>query len=353
MKILFVAPYTKFQSASQRFRFEMYFQELNSKNIDFDYKTFWDEKTNAILHQRGYFLKKAWGLVKAMVQRFFLLFSLKQYDFIYVHREATSIGPPFFEWISVKILGKKLIFDFDDALWIPISSSNKLVAKIKWSLKIKTICTLAYRVSAGNQFLADFAGQYCKSVSIIPTIVDTQAGHNELKNQSDKPLTIGWTGTFSNFKFFSLVLPALQKLESKYDFTFLVIADQNPNVDLRSFRFIKWSKESEIDDLKRMNIGLMPLFDDELAKGKCGFKAIQYMSLGIPAVVSPVAVNKSIVDQGINGYHCSTEEEWYMYLEKLILDEDLRRHFGVEARKKVVAHYSIEATQQDFISLFV
>jgi glycosyltransferase involved in cell wall biosynthesis len=352
MKILFIAPYPKFQSASQRFRFEMYFQKLKDFGADFEYKSFWDEKTNNVLHQKGHYIRKISGLFLALFRRFFLLFAVKKYDFIYVHREATSIGPPIFEWAVVKLLKKKLIFDFDDSIWVSASSSNNWVAKMKWASKTQNICSYAWKVSVGNQFLADFARKFCQNVFIIPTIVDTQNGHIGIKNQKDIPLIIGWTGTFTNFKYFNLVLEAVKKLEKKYSFDFLVIADKNPNLELRSFVFTKWTKANEIIELKRIHIGLMPLYDDELANGKCGFKAIQYMALGIPAVVSPVAVNKQIVDHGINGYHCSTEEDWYMYLEKLILDEDLRRHFGVEARKKVVAHYSIEATQQDFISLF-
>lgn len=352
MKILFVAPYPKFQSASQRFRFEMYFHEFEKNGIGYAYKTFWDEKTNSILHQKGHFFAKIVGLLTALLKRFLLLFVVQKYEYIYVHREATSVGPPFFEWIVVKLLRKKLIFDFDDALWVPVSSSNKFVATLKWASKIKTICSLAYKVSAGNQFLADFAKAYCKNVVIVPTIVDTQNGHNKIKDQSEKPFTIGWTGTFSNFKFFSLVLPALQKLEAKYSFEFLVIADQNPNLNLRSFTFTKWTKENEINDLQRMNIGLMPLFEDELAKGKCGFKAIQYMSLGIPALVSPVAVNKQIVDDGINGYHCANEMEWYTHIEHLLREENLRIQFGLAARKKMIEQYSIEATKKDFLSLF-
>jgi glycosyltransferase involved in cell wall biosynthesis len=101
-----------------------------------------------------------------------------------------------------------------------------------------------------------------------------------------------------------------------------------------------------------MHIGLMPLYDDEISKGKCGFKAIQYMSLGIPAVVSPVGVNSVIVEEGINGFICNTSAEWKDKLERLLSDTTLRQQLGNEARKKIELRYSVNATKNKFIHLF-
>lgn len=352
MKILFLGPNPKYQFASQRFRIELYFPILKSKNISFDYQTFFDLETTEIIYQKGFLFRKIKGVLKGFYRRFFLLFSLKQYDYIFIHREATSIGPPFFEWIAVKLFKKKIIFDFDDSIWINFSYSNRLIGYLKWPYKVKTICKLAYKISAGNAFLADYAKQYASRITIMPTIVDVKNGHNRMKNQSDKPLVIGWTGTFSNFKFFELISPVIKRLEEKYTFEFRVIADKNPNLDIRSIKYLKWNKDSEIDDLLGIHIGLMPLDDDEATRGKCGFKAIQYMALGIPALVSPVAVNAIIVDHTVNGYHCKNEEDWFFYLEKLILNENLRTEMGEKARQKIVENYSVEALQNSFLSLF-
>jgi glycosyltransferase involved in cell wall biosynthesis len=352
MKILFLAPNPKFQFASQRFRFELYFNVLTQVGFTYDYQTFFELKTTNIIYQKGNLLKKMWGVVLGFTKRMICIFRLHKYDYIFIHREATSIGPPIIEWIVSKLLRKKIIFDFDDSLWVPVSSGSKALAYLKWPSKTKKICSYAYKVSAGNIFLADFAKQYCSSVSILPTIVDVHSGHNQLKNQSDHPLVIGWTGTFSNFKFFDLMLSALQDLESNYAFEFRVIADKNPLLPLNSFRYLPWQKETEIDDLIGFHIGVMPLFDNEITRGKCGFKAIQYMSIGIPALVSPVAVNAKIVDHGINGFHCQTKEDWYNYLELLIKNVALRTEMGLAARKKIVEHYSIEANKETFLSLF-
>ncbi len=352
MNILFLAPNPKFQFASQRFRIEIYFEILKKEGWKIQYQTFFEASTTDIIYKKGFFFKKTLGVLKGFAKRCGILFKMKEIDFVFIHREASSIGPPIFEWIIAKILRKKIIFDFDDSLWIPVSSGSMLLAYIKWPSKTRGICSFAYKVSAGNAFLAEFAKKYCQNVVILPTIVDIHAGHNLIKNQKESPLVIGWTGTFSNFKFFDLLLTALQDLEKKHQFEFRVIADKNPQLPLKSFVYLPWKKETEIEDLIGIHIGVMPLFDDDIARGKCGFKAIQYMSLGIPALVSPVAVNAKIVDHGVDGYHCSTKAEWYNYLEELIRDESLRIKMGLAARQKIVSHYSIEANKNNFLALF-
>jgi glycosyltransferase involved in cell wall biosynthesis len=101
-----------------------------------------------------------------------------------------------------------------------------------------------------------------------------------------------------------------------------------------------------------MDIGIMPLADNEWSKGKCGFKLIQYGALGIPSVTSPVGVNTDIIQDGVNGYLASTDEEWVEKLSLLIKNEDLRKQLGKAGRKTVEDQYSVEANKEKWISLF-
>jgi glycosyltransferase involved in cell wall biosynthesis len=276
------------------------------------------------------------------------------YDFVFIHREAAPIGPPVFEWIIAKILRKKIIYDFDDAIWLPnTSDSNNIVAGLKWHSKVGHICRWSYKISCGNPYLADYAKQFNENAIVNPTTIDTVLYHNRIKDQHTSGFTIGWTGTHSTIQYLDMIVPILQKLEQRYDFTFMVISNAPPAFELRSLKYLKWSKDSEIDDLLRFNIGIMPLTDDAWAKGKCGFKALQYMSLGIPAVVSPVGVNISIVDSGVNGMVCHDAIEWEAAIEKLITDRALTIRMGEEARKKIESHYSVISNSRNFISLFV
>jgi glycosyltransferase involved in cell wall biosynthesis len=131
----------------------------------------------------------------------------------------------------------------------------------------------------------------------------------------------------------------------------LVISDK-PHSDQELFEFIPWQKECEISDLQKADIGIMPLPDNNWAKGKCGFKALQYMALGIPPVASEVGVNSSIIDNEINGFLVSTHEQWKNALTQLIESKDLREKMGKAARNKVEEYYSAEANKETYLKLF-
>jgi glycosyltransferase involved in cell wall biosynthesis len=353
MRILFIAPYPANESPSQRYRMEHYFSYLQANNISFSYKPFLDLSTWGILFRKGNYFRKALGFGLGFLRRFSHLFIIYRYDYIYIHREASPVGPPFFEWVTAKVFKKKIIYDFDDAIWIPfLSENNKMASRLKNFGKVAKICRWSYKISAGNDYLAAFAKQHNSSVFVIPTVVNTSDIHNKLQNQDTTSPAIGWTGTFSTLKYIDIILPVLQQLQEKYSFTFVVIADKNPELPLKNYKFIKWSKESEVEDLLNFHIGVMPLYNDEISKGKCGFKAIQYMALGMPAIVSPVGVNTIIVEDAISGFICGTTEDWKIRLELLLTNKLIRSKMGSEANKKIEQFYSVQSTKDLFLKLF-
>ena len=248
---------------------------------------------------------------------------------------------------------EKIIYDFDDAIWIPHTSSyNSTAARLKNFSKVGKICSWSYKVSAGNEYLAAFARQFNKNTVVIPTVVNTESIHNKIQDHNTTRPSVGWTGTFSTLQYLDIIMPVLTNLQQEHDFDFIVIADKDPQLPLKNYIFVKWSREREAEDLLRFHIGLMPLYDNEIAKGKCGFKAIQYMSLGIPAVVSPVGVNSIIVEHGVNGYVCEDEIDWKNSIQNLLTDPDLRTKMGSEARKKIQNNYSVSSSTPHFIQLF-
>ena len=355
MKILFVVPYPTGKAASQRFRFEQYYSLLDAQGISYDVRPFLTEKIWTILYLPGQFHRKAAGIIGGLIKRFLLLFRLKKFDFIFIHREATPIGPPFFEYIASKWLKKKIIYDFDDAIWIPnYSEANSFFSFLKGYSNVKPICKLAWKVSCGNQYLCQFASEVNSNVVYNPTTIDTINLHNQIKNQKDRPFVIGWTGSHSTIRYLSELIPILKDLENRHSFEFQVISDlpPEPEMEFTSLRFIKWKKESEIVDLMAFNVGVMPLLNDKWANGKCGFKALQYMSLGIPALVSPVGVNSKIVDNGENGFICDTAEDWKHSLEKVMNDQNLLETMGKNTRQKIEAAYSVQSNERNFLGLF-
>lgn len=355
IRILFIAPYPEKITPSQRFRFEHYLPILEKAGMEYRYDTFINNNGYKVIFQKGNTFKKTLFLLKGFIKRAALLFTLKPYDFIYIHREAAPLGPPLLEWIIARVWKKRIIYDFDDAIWISLTSeANPKAAKIKCTWKVAEICKWATVVSTGNKFLADYASRYAKDVRIIPTVVDTLHMHNKTKNHSDSPFTIGWTGTFTNFIHLPLVIPALKQLQSKYQFRILIIADKDPLLEDIKYEFRHWKLENEMEDLLEFHIGLMPLIKmkTDVQLGKCAFKAIQYMSLGIPAVVTPTGSNCEVVDHGINGFWADNDKEWRDSIEKLILDPNLRKETGKKAQDKINKEYSVIATEQSFLNLF-
>lgn len=352
-RVYFIIPAPAGISPGQRFRFEHYLPFLGGAGIEYRLSPFYSLNGWNRLYRQGGLFRKALSVINGFFRRWADLFRVISYHYVYVYREAAPVGPPVFEWIIAKLLRKKIIYDFDDAIWIPVTSEqNKITRYFKWFSKVGTICRIADKVTVGNEFLGDFARKYNKQVIVIPTVVDTDNAHNRLQNQDTTQPVVGWTGTFSTLKYLSIAVPALQRLQERMNFTFLVIANKDPELPLKNYRFIAWDKENEIEDLLKMHIGLMPLYNNDIEKGKCGFKAIQYMALGIPPVVSPVGVNAEIVRHSINGYVAESESDWENYIERLLKEKELRIAFGKADRVEIENLYSVKATAARFISLF-
>ncbi len=340
-------------SPCQRFRCELYKDTLEKNGFEVTTKSFLDLPGYKVVHQYGFLFRKSMALVKGFIRRVALLFRLGKYDFVLVQREFAPVGPPVFEWLAVKLFQKKLIYDFDDAIWIPsVSDQNSLAGKFKNARKVNTICKLAYRVSAGNDYLCNHARQYNSHVQYNPTCVDTNNRYNALANHEVEKITIAWTGSFSTLKYLTIVESVLKKLQEKYEFNVKIICNRWPSLDLKNVQYVEWNEENEVSALASCQIGLMPLTPDEWSEGKCGFKLIQYLSLGIPAVSSSVGVNKKIIEEGVNGYFADSDAEWYTNIEKLLLDAELRKKMGVAGRQKIVAHYSLQSNKSNFLNLF-
>lgn len=357
LRIFFLVPYPAGQAPSQRFRFEQYLGILEQQGHEYRLAPFLDEATWRILYKPGLAVCKVLGTLRGFVRRVGHLMVAVRYDFVFVHREASPLGPPVFEWLLTKVLRKRLIYDFDDAIWLANTSEvNWIVARLKWHYKVTSICRWAYKNSCGNAYLAAYARQYNISTIINPTTIDTEHLHNQVRDQAALgPLVIGWTGTHSTLKYLRPLVPMLAQLEAEgLAFEFRVISNQAPDFDqpLRSLRFVRWQKTTEIADLLTFHIGLMPLEDDLWAQGKCAFKALQYMALGIPALVSPVGMNTEVVQDDVNGYVCREPADWEYRLRQLLADPAQRQRLGRGARNTIEQHYSVHSNTPTFLSLF-
>ena len=355
LKVLFLLPYPLGHAPSQRFRVEMLLPLLANLQAEYTLRPFISSQTWNLLYKGGSELSKVSGIVKGYFRRLYtVLFEAPEYNVIFIHREAAPMGPPVFEWYLAKVLKKKIIYDFDDAIWIPnTSAENKLVTLFKANSKVRLICRWSGVISAGNNYLCKFAASNSDAcVVMMPTVVDTETRYSKAKKHDPGLVTIGWTGSHSTLKYLDMIIPVLRQLRKDTNFIFLVIADKRPDLNLDDFTFIPWNAGTEIEDLMKIDVGIMPVQPDEWAEGKCGFKLIQYLALGIPAIASAIGVNNEIIKEGLNGYLCSDEDDWVNALKKLINDPELRQRLGEKGRKKIVEEYSIEGNKEKFLSLF-
>jgi len=317
-KILFIVKNRN--EASSRFRVFSYFPYLEK---DFILQTFYSEYNN----------KKIPKIFRSLIKRLrfiALLFSVKKYNIIFMQRPMSSDKSisTNFEYLMSK-LNPNIIFDFDDALFIQNSKKTQSLIKI------------ANQVICGNQFLADYTTIHNQKTFIIPTTTNTDVFFPILNKQDT--ITIGWTGTSGNYaNFTDELINALTIITSKYSHVnVLFICDKKPPSHFNfKYTFLKWSDKTEVIDLQKIDIGIMPLIDSEWTRGKCGFKLIQYGAIGISSVGSNVGVNNQVILNNETGFLINDESEWYIYIEQLIQNKKLRDVLGENARNHIVKTYS-------------
>jgi glycosyltransferase involved in cell wall biosynthesis len=353
-RILFAVPYPVGESPSQRFRFEQYLDALRDQGWGIRVISFWSSAGWRILYKKGKGFHRLLHATAGIVRMVRLIFRAVGSDYVFIHRGAVPLGPPVVEWIIARVMKKKVIFDFDDAIWMPSSATESSWLRwIKCYWKVDKMIRWSHGVSAGNEFLRQHALAFNRNSRYVPTTVDTERSHIPSRSaMRGQTITVGWTGTHSTLAHLEALEPLLVRAIRELPIRLLVIANEKPRFAFTGLEVRVWSKEAELSDLREIDIGLMPLPNDGWSQGKCGLKLIQYMALAIPALASPIGVNPQILEHGRSGFLCSTENEWFEGIQRLTLDADLRGRMGEAGRKRIVDHFSVVSNLPTFMSLF-
>ncbi len=244
-------------------------------------------------------------------------------------------------WLSKRI---PLVVELDDAIYLTPGMEQT----------IPRLLQLSVGAIVGNHVLADYARVFTPQVHVIPTVVDTDrfAPAAPRSSMADSPVTIGWMGLDYNVAYVRSLTPIFRKLHGVRSVRMKMICGTPPRFDGLDVEFSQWDYTREVDELRGCDIGIMPLPDTEWARGKCGLKLLQYMSLGMASVASPVGVNQDIIQDGVNGFLASTDEEWYDTLLRLCDDAQVRERVGQEARKTVVEDYSLAVWASRLITAY-
>jgi glycosyltransferase involved in cell wall biosynthesis len=343
IKVLALSP-VPYEGAGCRYRVAQYIPYLAEQGIDVTIAPFYDTEFFRLVYQPGRHAQKAIAFVRQTLSRVRTLFQHARYDLVLVYREALPIGPPIVE-AMLAAMKVPIVFDFDDAVFLPnTSDANRSIAALKYPQKTAAIIRRSTQVIAGNEFLAAYARRFNRSVHVIPTAIDVHRFvPRAAQRQADTPLVIGWIGTPTTMRYLAPLAPVLRDLGRSHALRFRVAGGTDDvrfdGVDVEN---VAWSLGGEVDLFNGCDIGVYPLPDDEWARGKCGFKAIQFMSCGVPIVASPVGVNREIVQDGVNGLLAGTADEWRTKLAALLADGDLRRKIGAAGRRTIEERYSLE-----------
>ena len=227
------------------------------------------------------------------------------------------------------------VLDVDDAIWLNRGGE-----------RCPRLARMCDSILCGNTFLADYFSQFCRQIAILPTAVNTEAIRPVPRIRHAASPTIGWTGTSDNFRYLHGIEPALkQVLEMNPSCRLRLVSDTCPkfsSIPEERIDFVRWSPAAEIEALQTMTVGIMPLEDSLWARGKCSFKMLCYMAAGVPVVVSPVGMNKEVLNLGTIGYAAQTHSEWVESLDSLMRNRAHGDRMGEQGRRVAVEHFSIE-----------
>jgi glycosyltransferase involved in cell wall biosynthesis len=347
-RLLVLAP-APTSAASTRFRLEQFFPALRQAGIEPVLRPFLDEEGFRVLYQPGHALGKMEAAARALAGRATDLIRSLRAAAVLVHREAALVGPPVIEWLLSQ--GRPLLFDLDDAVWVPYASPTygAFLSRLLKAPK-KTFFTLAAarQVITGNRYLADEVRRFNPHVDVVPTVVDTDV-FRPAATENQVPV-IGWVGTHSTLQYLRSLAPALTRLTQRRRFRLRVVGGtfHAPGVAVENR---PWALEREVGDFQSLDIGLYPLVEDAWSLGKSGFKAVQYMSCGVPVVASPVGVTREMIRDGVNGFWAASDDEWVARLEALLDDAALRKRLGEAGRAEAETRWSLQTHAPRFVQI--
>lgn len=347
MRVLGLSSYPV-ESAATRFRLAQYVEPLRAYGVALEIHPFLNSEQFLEFYSAGSGAGKAASVVRSIIDRIKLLFSLRTFDLVIVQREAMMFGPAVFEWLYKIIGGGPMVLDLDDATYVSYVSPRfgRLGSMLKFFGKTDGLIDWSSMVVCGNRFIAEYVEGRGKRAVVIPTVVDGDE-FCPLEQKNDV-VVIGWIGTHSTYQFLERLFPVFRRLAAKHKFVLRVIGSGKRAIDLPGVEVevLDWELGREISDFQTLDIGVYPIFPGGSAnsawiQGKSGFKAIQYMAVGVPFVMSPVGVCAEIGEPGATHLNAETDDDWYNSLDLLLSERERCRSIGDAGRAFFAANFDL------------
>lgn len=348
MNILFLTKYDR-MGASSRYRSLQYFQILEEHGIACTCSPLFMGKYLESVYKTGH--RSVTGYLRSFLRRLIGLFRISRYDLVVVEYELFPFLPPLFEHI-INLFGKNYVVDYDDAVFHRYDLHCSPLVRALLGNKIARVMRGASAVIVGNSYLEQYAAQSgARTIHRLPTVIDLRKYKVSTTSEANDVFTVGWIGSPSTTPYFEDVVREIPESMLTSGVQFVAMGASPLTESRAGVEIVPWEESREVEFLCSCDVGIMPLPDTPWARGKCGFKLIQYMGCGLPVVASPVGVNCEIVEHGVNGFLATTPEEWQSTLETLRRDPALRARMGAAGRKLVEERYSLQAVAGRFVDI--
>jgi L-malate glycosyltransferase len=352
MRVLVLTPYPYGTTAGPRSSFELWERVLREAGISLDYAVFETDRLHEILYQPGRRADKALEMARAYARFLPQVAAARGYDAVLVNREATLIGPALVErWVARQ--GTPLIYLLDDPLYIPYRSpSNGALSYLKCFGKVRTLCRSSAVVLANSPSHAAFARRHNANVWEIPSVVDADVYDGWTTHPDERRVCVGWSGSPSTVANLQLIRGPLESLAQRDDVELLLIGARDFDLPHVAHTGLEWRAKTEVEDLRRLDVGLLPLPSTPWTPHKFYLKLIQYMALGIPPVATPLGSNPIVIEHGENGFLVSGDADWLQTVEQLVADPELRMRVGQRAAETARRRYTLQANAEKIVAAF-
>lgn len=288
------------------------------------------------------------SIAVAYFRRLEAILRVPSFDAVWIQYEAFPYLPSIFEQV-VGVFDRPIICDYDDAIFHQYDASKNKFIRGVLGTKLVPLLRRASLCICGNEYIEKYVAEYCPNTIVVPTIVDTDL-YKPIARDPDRSLTVGWIGSPSTWNYVEPLLPEILPSITEAGGKLRVVGAGPRARGIMGIEAIDWTEETEVSEVQSFNIGIMPLPDEQWARGKCGYKLIQYMACGIPVIASPVGVNVDIVADGANGFLARSPQEWRTALNRLLADGSLRQQLGENGRHTVVDRYSLHSQRQRLLA---